>query len=205
PGALHQFGVGHDLGDKSPGLRRMSVYGVARVKKFACPRHADDTRQKPGATVAGDKADLEEGRAEDRRFGGKARIAKAGDIIAEADCGTVHGGDYRHLDAPDRAHDAMDAVAITLADMDARTGKALTPLAPRLDIATRRKRLARTRQNDAAHIAVGIDALRRAAEILRVLGRSQRIAALRPVDGQSDHMPFFFIDQRIAHCADAPP
>ena len=173
---------------------------VAGEDKFGGAGHADDARQDPRPAVAGHQPDLQECRAEDRGVGGDAHVGKTGDIVAEADRRTVDGGDQRHLDAPDRAHDAMNAVAIALADMHARAGEHAGAFAHRLDIAAGRERGTGAGQDGAAHLAVGVDARRGVREQFAVAVLAQRIARLGAVDRQRDDVAGL-LEQQRAHAA----
>ena len=203
-GAVHQFGGGHNVGDEAPFFGGGGADGVAGVEKLAGARHADHARQEPRTAVAGYEADLEEGRAEDRRVGGDARVTQASHIIAEADGGAVDRRDDRHFDAPDRADNTMDAVAVMLADVDACAAETVGALFHGFDIAACREGLARACQDDATDITVGIDAGCGLGEILRIVRRAERVADFGAVDGQGYHVAVFFKQQGIGHSSDAP-
>ena len=141
---------------------------VAGEEQFGGAGMADDARQDPRTAVAGHQADLEERRAEDRIVGGDAHVGEASDIVAEADRRTVDRRDQRHFECPRALHDAVDAVAIPLADMHAGTGEAAGAFAHRFDVAAGRERRTRAGQNGAAHLAVGVDAAQRLGEQLAV-------------------------------------
>ena len=203
-GAVHQFGGGHNVGDEAPFFGGGGADGVAGVEKLAGACHADHARQKPCATIAGDEADLEKGCAENCRVGGDARVAQASHVIAEANGRTIDRRDDRHFDAPDGADDAVDAVAVMLADVDACAAETVGAFFHGLNVSARRESLARACQNDTAHVTVSIDAGCGLGEIFRVIRRAERIADFRPVDGQGDDVAVFLEQQGIRHGGGAP-
>src|SRR5690242_18456091 len=90
----------------------------------------------------------------------------------------------------------MDAVAITLADVNTRTGKRTRTFAHRLHVSARREGGAGARQDHAAHIPVTIDAGTCLAEQLAVALLSQRISGFGPIDGERDQGAILFEQKR---------
>src|SRR6185295_4768922 len=100
---------------------------------------------------ARDQANLQERCPEDCGIRRQAHVGKTGDIVAEPDCRTIHGGNQGYFQSPKTLDDAMDAIAITLANVHAGASKGAAAFAHRLDVATGRKGRTSTSQDCATH------------------------------------------------------
>ena len=199
-GCIHQFVRRNHARDQAPGRGRGGVDRIGGEEELRGACHADRARQDPRPAVARHQTHLEKGGAEDRALRRDAHVGETGDIIAEPDGRTVDRGDHRHLDAPHRLDETMDAIAVALADVHGGSGKGARARAHRLQIAAGGKGLARAGQNDATDVAVLVDAPGRIGEQLAIAVLAERIAALGPVDRERGYGAGF-LEQKCGHLA----
>src|SRR5207248_7517455 len=151
-----------------------------------------------GTAIAGYKSHPKKACGKDRTVGCDPQIGETRDVVAKADCRTIHGGDQRHFDGPDRAHHAMNSVSIALTDAHPPARKCTTLIAHRFQVSAAREGSAGAGQNRAADVAVGIDASCGILEKLAVARLTERVARLGPVDRQCDDRSRF-LKQECRH------
>ena len=81
----------------------------------------------------------------------------------------------------------MNIAPISISDSDTIGGKSAGPIFHRLDIAPRRKMLARTREDHTTHIVIRINLSTNCSSGLAVALPTQRITGVGPVDSERRH------------------
>ena len=149
---VHELIGLHHPADEAPVQRGRSIDHVAGIEQLRRPRLADDARQDPGAAIARNDTELQEGDAEFRAFAGDADIGEAGEIAAQSDRRAVDRRDQWHTQIVERAQHLVDVVPISVRDLGSRAAEIAGLLLHRLDVAARAERPPRPGKDHAAHV-----------------------------------------------------
>ena len=143
---------------------------VTRQEHLGRSRVTDRPLEKPGATVTGYDADLDEARRELCALSGDANIAQAGDVVTQPDGVPVDCGDHWYLEVVNRADDPLHTSTVVGA-CRVRLLQWTYPCAllDRFQVAAGTERATGTRQDTRRDTTIVGDRLQRADEILAVL------------------------------------
>jgi len=167
--------------DKAPIERGRRVDHITGIEQFSRARFADDARQDPGAAIAGDDAQLEEGHAKLCLVGSNSDVSQAGEIAAKPDRGAVDRCDQGHAQAVKRAQHLVDVVAIAVRNLGRIAAEGAAAILHRLDIAARAEGAARTGQDHAAHVHVEIHCVASGGKGIAIALGAERVHRLRTV------------------------
>ncbi|MCY1535758.1 hypothetical protein D9M68_711770 [compost metagenome] len=146
----------HHARDQAQFEGARGVEGVAGEHQLHGLGLADGAREQPGAAVAGHDADLDEALGKGGFLRGDADVAHAGEVEPRAEGGAVDGGDHGHVEVVERLGQALDAVAVFLADHFGRQVFFLVALHV-FHVATRAEHGAFAGEHDDADAAVARD------------------------------------------------
>ena len=192
-GLVHQSLMRDHAIDQAPVGRRFGVNAAAGEQHFGGAGVADVARQAPGAAVAGNDAELQEGHAETGAVRGDADVGRGGDAAAQAHGRAVDGRNQRNLQIIERPDDAMHHPAVTGANLGSRSGEQVAAIPHGGQVAAGGKGAAGPGQHHAFHRHVRIGAGAGLGEGVAVLGVRQGVQPRLPIQrpDQDRALPVF--------------
>jgi hypothetical protein len=119
-------------------------------------------------------------------------VAHAGQIESGADRGAVHGGYYRNLKFVECQRNALDPIAVAIAQGVRRAGENASAISHVLDVSTGTEGFAGTGQDHRSHRQVTSQIVAKIREFLHLRRISERIARLGPVHVHGNNITLTF-------------
>src|SRR5690606_21539424 len=180
---------------------RISADRIAGKAHFRCLRAPYCPRQKPGTTIAGDQAQLDEAFGKGCLFRGDAHVAHQGDVTTGTVGRPVDGSNGWHPQIVQSQRNALDVALVVGADLGRTTAKDIALVLHVLDVATGTEGRTGTREDHYLDIVFAVDLLHgplEAVDHVFVDG----VAHVRTIHGENRNIVFGKLEfQRRIHDA----